>query len=188
MGFFDFLKKNKKTSPINVAERKQNVIQDTAAAVAFAEAGEHDTARSMIDKSTGSKTILVIAKGDKFSEMLSDYSLDMAQRLGFEILALNITTAPLALTAAKREEATELFHSNSNKNVAALRDKAAEKGISFGHIIEIGDQDTVVEKLHVEYPGMRYVLTEPDPEVSQSVNGRVAIPVFDLSSYHGATA
>ncbi|MBU0484513.1 MAG: hypothetical protein KKB30_08365 [Proteobacteria bacterium] len=188
MGFFDMFSKNKKDSKIKVDERKQNVLRDTAAAVAFAEAGEHDTARSMINKSAGSKTILIIGRSDNFSKLLTEYSLDMAQRLGFEILALNISDTPLTLAAAKREEATELFRSSSNENVTALREQAAEKGIPFGHLVEIGDQDTIVEKLHAEYPGMRYVLTEPDPEVAKSLNGRVAIPVFDLSSYHGAAA
>lgn len=189
MGFLNMFKKDKKDAKIQVAERKQNVLQDTAAAVAFAEAGEHDTARSMLDKSTGSKTVLVIGREDSFSELLTEYSLGMAQRLGFEILALNVTDAPLAVAAAKREEAAELFRHKSNENVSALRAQAAEKGISFAHLVEIGSQDAVVEKLHAKYPGMRYVLTEPDPEVAQNLQGRIEIPVFDLSSYHhGATA
>lgn len=188
MGFFDMFKKNKNKSAIKVDERKQNFLQDNAAAVAFAEAGEHDTARSMIENSSGSNTILMISQGDNFSKLLTDYTLDMAQRLGFEILALNITEEPLAMAAAKKEAATDLFRQKSNENSNALRVKAEERGISLGHLVEIGHQDTVVEKLHAEYPGLRYVVTEPDPEVSQSVNGRVAIPVFDLSSYHGALA
>lgn len=188
MGFFDMFKKNKNDAKIKVAERKQNALRDTAAAMAFAEAGEHETARNMIDKSAGSKTILVIGREDRFSELLAEYSLDMAQRLGFEILAVNTSDAPLALAAAKREEATAIFRDNCKANVAALREKAVEKGIQFGHLVEIGGQDAVVEKLHAEYPGMRYVLTEPDPEVAQIMNGRVAIPVFNLGRYHGAAA
>ena len=44
------------------------------------------------------------------------------------------------------------------------------------------------EKLHAEFPAMRYVLTEPDPEAMGKNRGEVDIPVFDLGSYHGAAA
>ncbi|MDD5759113.1 MAG: hypothetical protein PHI06_08525 [Desulfobulbaceae bacterium] len=187
MGFFDiFKKKDHKT--ITVTERKQNTLQETAAVAAFAEAGEHATALNMINQAAYGKTILAIGREDTFSPMLSAYTLDMAQRLGFEVLALNIMPIPLALTTAKREEEAETFRNKSSKNIAALQAKAAERGITFAHLVEIGDQDAVVDRLHAKFPGMRYVLTDPDPEISQSVRGKVSIPVFDLSSYHGAIA
>lgn len=187
MGLFDMFKQ-KGNKTIQVAERKQNTLQETAAAIAFAEAGEHATALDMMNQAASGKTILAIGREDTFSPLLSDYALDMAQRLGFEVLALNIMPAPLTLTAAKREEETELFRKNSSNNIADIQQKAAARGVAFAHLVEIGDQDTVVDKLHAKFPGMRYVLTDPDPEISQSVQGKVSIPVFDLSSYHGAIA
>ncbi|MBU0681958.1 MAG: hypothetical protein KKD73_11120 [Proteobacteria bacterium] len=188
MGFFDMFKKNKKNETIKVSERKQNTLQDAAAAVAFAEAGEHDTAKRMMDTSIGCKKMLVIGREDSFSGLLTEYALTMAQRMEFEIIALSCTEEPLALAAAEQAAATELFKNNSIANMALFHQQATEKGIQFGHMAEVGNQDAIVEKLHAEYPGMRYVLTEPDPEVAQAMNGRVTIPVFDLNSFHGAAA
>lgn len=188
MGFFDMFRKNKKDSNINVTERKNSALHDAAAAIAFAEAGEHDTAYQMIDKSVGRNMMLVIGREDSFSTSLIEYSLGMAQRLDYKIFAMNVSDTPLSLTADKREEASEHFRLNCKQNIASFQQLAAEKGLGFEHGIEISRQETAIDKLHAQFPGMRYVLTDPDPETVQSTNGQKVIPVFDLSCYQGAAA
>ena len=188
MALFGWFRKNKKNQDVEVKERKKSVLQDTAAAVAFAEAGEHETARSIIQKQSEPRKILVIGREEHFSEKLVDYSVSMAKRLDFEIVALNITAAPLSMPADKSQEAALLFHSQSLENVDALAKHAQENGVGFIHLVEIGRQDEVVEKLHAKYPNMRYVLTEPDPDVTQKAQGKISIPVFDLGSYQGSAA
>lgn len=185
MALFDWFKKKKKDPKVKVTKRRQNKLQDMAAAAAFAEAGEHEAARSMAHRHEGKRTILAIGCEDNFSEALVDYSLDMAKRLGFELVALNVTDAPFSLPVAKREDAIEFFKQSSAKNVSALKERAEKDGVTFNHIIEIGNQDVTIDTLHAKYPGMRYVLTEPDPEVAKKSNGKADIPVFALgSSYH----
>ena len=188
MALFGWFTKNKKSTKAQVTEQRQNVLQDTAVAAAFAEAGEHETARIMIDKAAGNRKVLVVGRADSFSEGLVEYSLGMAKRLDFEIVAVNITDAPLSLSVDKREEAIELFRQNSMKNVTALKELAEKNGVQFSHVVEIGHQDEVVDTLHAKYPGMRYVLTEPDSEVVKKANGKVDIPVFDLGAYQGEAA
>jgi hypothetical protein len=188
MALFGWFKKNKKSEDIQVKERKKSVLQDTAAAVAFAEAGEHETARIMVDKQSEPRKILVIGREERFSEKLVDYSVSMAKRLSFEIVALNITAAPLSMPADKGQEAAVLFHSHSLENVSTLQKQAQDNGVGFTHLVEIGRQDEVVEKLHAKYPNMRYVLTEPDPEATQNAQGKISIPVFDLGSYQSSAA
>jgi ribonucleotide monophosphatase NagD (HAD superfamily) len=188
VALFNWFKKNKKDHPIKVEERKQTVLQDSAAAAAFAEAGEHTTARAMIDKTKGNRKILVIGKEDRFSEILVNYSFDMAKRLDFELVMLNSTNAPLSLPDDRREEATTLFENQSKQNFSTLQERAEQAGVPIDHLVEIGQLDDVVHKLQTQLPGMRYVLTEPDPELAQKAKGSVSIPVFDLGSYHSAAA
>lgn len=188
MGFSDLFWKNDSTPQVKLTERKQNTMQDSAAAVAFAEAGEHETALAMVGSSAGSKKILVIGREDSFSDTLIEYAVDMAKRWRYEILALNVTKGPLSLSATVRDNAAELFRKNCLANVVALQTLAEQKGVAVSHRVEIGDQDTIVESVHAEFPGLRYALTEPDPEVTQGVKGRVEVPVFDLGSFHGAIA
>jgi hypothetical protein len=189
VALFNWFKKNKKDKEIKVEERKQTVFEDSAAAAAFAEAGEHATARAMIDKTKGNRNILVVGSGENFSDILVNYSFDMAKRLDFELMMLNVTDAPLSLPETRKEEAITLFKNESNQNFIALQERAEQAGVSLIHLVEIGQLDDVVHKLQTQFPGMRYVLTEPDPEVvAQKATRSVTIPVFDLGSYRGAAA
>ena len=188
MALFNWFRKNKKDQMVKVEEQKQTVFQDSAAAAAFAEAGEHATARAMIDKTKGNRNILVVASEERFSDVLFNYSLEMAKRLDFELLMLNVTDAPLSLSEARKEEETNRFLNESKQNFIALQDRAEQAGVTVNHLIEIGELDDVVHKLKIQLPGMRYVLTEPDPEVVQRATGPVTIPVFDLGGYRGAAA
>ena len=124
MALFNWFKKDKKDPKVKVEEQKQTVFQDSAAAAAFAEAGEHTTARAMIDKTKGNRNILVIASEERFSEVLFNYSLDMAKRLDFELLMLNVTDAPLSMPEAQKEEETARFINESQQNFIALQEQA----------------------------------------------------------------
>ena len=187
MSLFGWFSKNKKDQ-VNVAKSKTSMLLDTATAAAFAEAGEHETARSIITPTKQTRKILVIGHEEGFSERLSNYALDMAKRLDFELVALNVTSAPLALSGDKREAAIAAFMEGAQQSGTELKEKAAANNIVFTHRIEIAHREEVVEKLHGEDAGLRYVLTEPDPEVAQKQKDRVAIPVFDLGSYQSAAA
>lgn len=188
MGFFSIFKKNRNVQNIHVTERKQNILNDAAAAVAFSDEGEHETARSMIDRTKGNHTILMIVNGDNFSRTLNDYALEMAKRLDYKLMALHVTEAPLSLSEEKRETAISAFRKSCMKNVRTLEKKAAKIGVSVSNVIECGNQDDIVAKLHVQYPGMRYVLTEPDPDIVRSDDGHASIPVFDLGSFQPSAA
>lgn len=181
MGFFSKFKKKKNNQSIQVTEHKQNILNDSAAAVAFSEQGEHDTARSMIDRSKGKRTILVAANGDSFSETLNNYALDMAKRLDYEILALNVSE-PFSGAEEQRKKEEEAFRESCKCSVQKMQENAEKIGVSVSGLIEWGHLDDVVARLHTQYPGMRYVLTEPDPDIVQTNKGRTEIPVFDLGS------
>lgn len=182
--------KNKKEKEVLVSKRNQDILEDTAVATTFAEAGEHETARSIMsnENKKGHNTILVIGREDSFSETLASYALGMAKRLDFTIMAVNITEKPLALAEDAREEAVAEFEKKCFINSAFFNQKAASADIPLHHLMLVGTQDEMIEKIHNLYPGMRYVLTEPDPEVANKGKEKVSIPVFDLGSFQGATA
>ena len=187
MALFGWFSKNKKNQ-IQVTKSKTNMLQNAATAAAFAEAEEHETAYRIINPVKQTRKILVIGHKESFSEKLSSYALDMARRLDFELVALNVTSAPLSLSGAKRDAAIAAFTEAAHRSGAVLQEKAAANNIVFTHRVEIAHQDEVVEKLHRQDSGLRYVLTEPDPEVAKKQADRVSIPVFDLGSYQGLAA
>lgn len=189
MKFFSIFKRQKNEQNILVTERRQSMLHDTAAAVAFSDEGEHETARSIIDRTRGNRTILMIVNGDSCSETLKDYALEMAKRLDYKLLALHVTESPLSLSEESRKAIISDFRESCRHSVKTLRKKAEQIGVSFSNVIECGNSDDIVAKLHARYPGMRYVLTEPDPEIVRSDAGHAAaVPVFDLGCFQPSAA
>ena len=99
-----------------------------------------------------------------------------------------MTSAPLFLFGEKRDAAIAAFTEGAQRSGAVLQEKAAAKGIVLTHRVEIANQDAMVEKLHSQDSGLRYVLTEPDPEVAKKQADRITIPVFDLGCYQSLAA
>lgn len=159
---------SKKKQEVQVSKQQGSAMQDAAMAAAFAEAGEHETARTLTTPTRPARKVLVIGNEAGFSEKLTSYALDMAERLDLELVALSLTEPPAA---------TESF-------VAA----ASERGITLTLLQESGDQEEVIARLRAEDSGLRYVLTEPDPEMARASRAAVSIPVFDLGSYQGIAA
>lgn len=188
MGILDKLFRRNRKDEVQVEEHRDHVFRDTAAAAAFAEAGEHDTARAMLQEADAQPTILMVGREDEFSNELIEYSVEMAKRLNFAITALNVTDVPLSLTGERRDRAVEEFQQSSAHHADKLQDLAAQNNIAFNHVAEVGKRAEVIQQLRGNNKGMRYVLSEPDPRVAVKAKGRVAIPVVDLGCYQGAAA
>ena len=75
-------------------ERVESLIEKherTAEAIVFAEAGEHEYARELLKKDAKEKKkILVVGGEEGFSEKLIHYAIGMADRMNYEIVALNV--------------------------------------------------------------------------------------------------
>ncbi|HIJ78331.1 MAG: hypothetical protein OEY01_03915 [Desulfobulbaceae bacterium] len=186
MAFLDFFKGKKNKQEVKVTEHKHSTVQNAAVAAAFAEAGEHETARSMITTPAGKRSLLVIGREDSFSSILTDYAVNMAKRMNAEMISLNFSEEPLAQADSEQTAAVENFRINSEANVATLKTKAEQAGIAFSHLVEIGDEKSVLKKMHAKFPQVRYVLTEPDVEAVQEAKGLVTVPVCDMATFVSA--
>ena len=80
-------------------------------AITFAEAGQHDYAEDVlmeVQEKEESKKLVVVGKESTFSQEIIDYAIDMAERMSYEIVALN--TAPLSCETFKLSSSrTKLF-------------------------------------------------------------------------------
>ncbi|MBW2325983.1 MAG: hypothetical protein JRF45_05705 [Deltaproteobacteria bacterium] len=84
-------------------------------AITFAEAGESEYAMETMIKERVEQTstkLLVMGRESTFSKEIIDYALEMAQRMSYDILALN--TAPLSC------ETFKLFSSSYNLLIISL--------------------------------------------------------------------
>jgi hypothetical protein len=135
-------------------------------AITFAEAGESEYAmETMTDQKEdrAPTKLLVMGRESDFSKEIIDYALEMAQRMSYEILALN--TAPLScetfkLFSSSRNQVCEEFKSMSEKNAGLFQEAAAEKGIPFHHIVMFSEPEEALESITREQKDIAFVVSE----------------------------
>ncbi len=137
-------------------------------AITFAEVDEQDHARALlkeqpVTEESSPMVLLVVGKESTFSENIVSYALEMAERMSYEILALN--SAPLSCDTFKffsssRSQVCSEFQALSEKNVNKFRTRAEEMRIPFSHVVRFNDQDVALEELQREYRNIEFVVSE----------------------------
>ena len=143
-------------------------------AITFAEAGESEYAMETMAQQTEEEQtmqLLVVGRESTFSKEIIDYAIDMAQRMSYEILALN--TAPLScdtfrLFANSRDQLCGEFKSLSEKNAAMFQQAAAAKGIAFNHIVMFSETDEAVKIVTRDNKNISFVVSESIEDRAES--------------------
>jgi hypothetical protein len=166
-----------------VAVRKRGTLREdyesTMAAITFAEAGAHEQAIQAIDRISEPRKIVVATSEETFASQLIDYSLQLAKRLGHEIVALSIFAEKEENKAAggRAGQAPRRFRLHAADSAARFREEALQRGIAFQHMIRTGAARQVLEHLPGEIRRIDLIVTGPDliPESSPLDAG---VPVF----------
>ena len=119
-----------------------------------------------------SRKLVVVGKESVFSPEIIDYALEMAERMSYEIVALN--AAPLhcdtfKLFAEPFGKICEDFEALSKENVKAFRKRADNKKIAFTHIVKFNDSYEVLKEIKNEIGDFEFVVSEM--EESESASG-----------------
>jgi hypothetical protein len=121
--------------------------------------------------------LVVLGKGVTFSDEIVEYALEMAQRMEYEIIALN--TAPLScesfnLFSSSRHDICQEFQEMSIKNAALFQAQAEKRGLHFIHRINFVDTDTALEEVQNEFgENISFIVSEPEEDqatVSRATN------------------
>ncbi|MFO7556698.1 MAG: hypothetical protein R6W88_15970 [Desulfobacterales bacterium] len=135
-------------------------------AITFAQAGESEYAVEAMAEQKEEQALtklLVMGRESTFSKEIIDYALEMAQRMSYDILALN--TAPLScetfkLFSSSRNQVCEEFKGMSEKNAALFQEAAAENGIHFEHIVMFSEPEEALESITKEHRDIAFVVSE----------------------------
>lgn len=108
------------------AKKTKDEITKYQDAIAFAEEGEYDDAVKFIEETSSGGEIqprlLVVGNGNMFSPCVVDYSIDMAKRLEYQIVALN--AAPigdeLPVKSLERKRLRDEFLTECEKKYTAV--------------------------------------------------------------------
>lgn len=154
--------------------RTGNKIDKYQEAITFAEAGESEYAMETMAEQKEEQAptkLLVMGRESTFSKEIIDYALEMAQRMSYDILALN--TAPLScetfkLFSSSRDQVCEEFKSMSKKNAGLFQELAAEKGIHFDHIVMFSEPEEALEDINRERKDIAFVVSESVEDRTES--------------------
>jgi hypothetical protein len=136
-------------------------------AITFAEAGQPENVRELLmtdegEEKTAAK-LLVVGRESTFSREVIDYALEMAQRMSYEIVALN--TAPLScetykLFSSSRNKICQEFKNISQENAGVFRQAAERIGISVTHVVKFSEPNEALEEMKKEYGEIEFVISE----------------------------
>ena len=182
-----FLERRQKPhKPPEVEVTRQHSLQDdydqAMMAISFAEAGAPEQALEVM-RQYGKRKILVVTQEDAFTEPVMEYATLLAERMGYELIALNVGTAATEkLVSAYQQHMQEEFQRRAAAAVAVLQQKAAASNIAFTHVVKFGDVGKAVEDINREYRRVELMITDSRAK-EEEVAARVNLPVFSLKTH-----
>jgi len=107
--------------------------------------------------------LVVVGRESEFPRDLMDYALDMAERLSYEIVALN--TAPLScetfkIFSSSRSKLCDDFQGLAEKSAADFRAEVSQRGIPFTHVVKFSDVDGALRDLQGEIGDIDFIVSD----------------------------
>lgn len=155
--------------------------EETMMAVAFAEAGVPEQALDLLHR-RGRRKILVLGQDHTFTEGVMEYATLLAERLGYELVALSVGTPSGQSLSPFEKHMQEEFQRQASAAAAVLEQKAAQKNIPCTHVVKFGDVGKAVEEINQEYRRIELVITD-SPSKREELHARVNLPVFSLKTH-----
>ncbi len=130
---------------------------ETAAAAAFAEAGESYQAIQIIARLRG-KRILVVCEGAQIPSRLMKQGLELAEKMRLELVVLNIFPHT---TATRPSEGREKWRAEFRKRAAQALSpwRKSHRKVKITQIIEFGDPAQAIQRTLQHTRGVRYILS-----------------------------
>lgn len=134
------------------------------------------------EENRGGRKILVVGKGDLFTEDMTDYAIHLAGRLKYDILAVNVGTEWSDKSLSGQEaQLFERFRRRATEAGNTLRKRAASSGVHCEHIVKFGTLGKAVEEINHRIKRIEFVITESEANKEEVTRG-VTIPVFSVIS------
>jgi hypothetical protein len=159
-----------------LAEAQQEAME----AVTYAEAGEQAYAKTLMEEGRKEEDKMLVVGDEKFSPALMEYSLNMAERMGLSIIAINIIPIKKEIAKLISAQRQQQFVENLKQIAAEFSAQAASRGVKFDHQVHFGRQEATIKQMCREIKKVTFVLTEPD-EVCSMDSQKVSIPVYCIS-------
>ena len=109
------------------------------------------------------QNIAVATYESRFPETMVSYTIEMAQRMGCGIIAVNCANLTHDITeffSNAHDVAFDEFKKNADRNVDDFRTKAGSQGLEFAHLVHYSDIDTAIGTVIKQFGKPEYIITE----------------------------
>jgi DNA-binding NtrC family response regulator len=134
---------------------------ERGAAAAGAEPGRAAAPAGIAEARKG--RLLVLGQQSGFSKDLIDYALEMAERLSYEVVAMNaagFSKETFRSFPGARDKVCADFRAVAEENAVPFSEAAAEKGIPFSHLVKYSSADEATTEVRDQVGDIDYVICE----------------------------
>jgi len=128
--------------------------------------------------SSPTQRILVVTRSSHMSEAVMNYATNVADRLGYSILALYVNSLPFFRDGGGRGHR---FGTAVEKNAQQFAERAKAKNVGFSRIIETGKVGPVVQRLCQAARRIEFIVIDQNLR-SKDVSSKSPVPVFSVVS------
>ncbi len=133
------------------------------------------------------RKILVVGKDYAFSNGVVDYAANLSQRLGYDIIAMNVN--PALSQSGKffspyNQHLRGKFTQRAQEAWVPVASELAGQGIYGEHVVKFEDLAAAIKDLNHEVKRIDFVITDQGIK-DEEISGEIPLPVFSISGYQG---
>jgi hypothetical protein len=136
------------------------------------------------------RKILVVGKSYAFSGGVVEYAANLSQRLGYDIIAMNVNPA-LAQSGTffspYNQHLRGKFTQRAQEAWSKVETELASQGIRAEQVVKFDDLVGSIKALNHEVKRIDFVITDAGIR-DEEITGEITLPVFSISGYQGEQA
>jgi hypothetical protein len=133
------------------------------------------------------RKILVVAKNYAFTDAVVDYAANLAQRLGYDLIAMNVNPA-LAQSgnfySPYNQHMRGKFRERAQSAWLPVAGDLASQGVHSDHVVRFEDLAEAIKELNHAVKRIDFVITDAGI-MDEEITGEIPLPVFSISGYQG---
>lgn len=146
--------------------RLNTKVDDYQEAITFSQAGVREDGggkEAMTCSEKPGRNLVVASLESRFPDDMVAYALEMAQRMSYDIIAVNAANITHDMTeffSSTHEDLYRDFKATSKENIGAFREKAETLGLNFAHATNFSGIDQAIDDITKECGQVEFVITE----------------------------
>jgi hypothetical protein len=129
------------------------------------------------------RKILVVGQDHTFSAGVMDYAANLAERLGYDLIVMNVNPAPEG-TGKFFAGRGEKFAQKARAAWAVIAPEMAARGINCEQVVKSGGLAKAVSDLNQQIKRLDFVITDAGTE-DEEITREIPLPVFSITGYQG---